>query len=204
VQCHGHRQTAVIAAAFVAKEAPVLKFVTLFATLVAVGAFASHAEAHPHASDAFGSRSFFRDPGRSLHESHCEKQRREMMEAEFARENALRQAQIQAQQAAQAVAAKRARLAALQQQKAFAAKRAAAAAARRAATATNARTQATTAIASASAKKDSERTAPPAAAATTIASVEQPVSTPRPTKAISETCRKFSAAADGLIDVPCN
>lgn len=175
-------------------EASVLKFATLIAALMATSAFASTAEAH--GGGAFFA-TFLAHVGQkqahenweeshvSRHVSHCKKKRElEEIQAEQAEEAA-----------AQAAAARRASL--LAKQKREAAKQAAAEAA----------TVSTPKVIDAAPKSDQLPATPTATANITTASLKTTTSdqsTPSTNAGTaSDVCRKYSPAADGLIDVPC-
>jgi hypothetical protein len=172
----------------------VLRTATFIAAFVAASAFTSLAEAHdrddPYASP--GGSPIFMAPLR--HESHCERERRERTEAEFARMREEQIAQMQAQKAAAAAGAakRRARLMAQQKQQASRVAAAKAAAARERAEAAERVAAAQKQAVAVAAKKEE------------IKPVAVPVVTKTAAVASSETCRKYSAAADGLIDAPCN
>lgn len=159
-----------------------LKIATLIATLVAAGAFASHAEAHGRGN--FYASSFFRNQGRPHHLSPCEIEKRRRFEAlQMAQQRRLAQ-----MRGAQAAGARRARLAAAQQNSAVAP-----------AVKQSAPAGQTSGVAVA--KKSDLQPAGNTTAATKTA-VADTVSTTK-TASAAQVCRKYSAAADGLIDVPC-
>jgi len=170
----------------------VLKIATLIATLVAASAFASHAEAHGMGS--FYASPFFRNQGRQPAQPHCAKDRRRLEEA-FARAQERRLAELRAQRAAEAAAAatKRARLAALKKQQAAA----------RAAVLKQAAASSQTANTSVAKRGDML----PVAATTRptkTAENEQADTAPKTVSVASPaTCRTYSPAADGLIEIPC-
>lgn len=192
-----------------------LKFATLIAALMAISAFASTAEARgggaffatwlAHAGQKQAHENWEQSHA-SPHASHCEK-KRELAEIEAeqaaqaeAQAAAAQRASLLAQQkreAAKLAAAKRARLLALQQQKAFAAKQAAAEQAQAPAPK----------LINAAPKGDQLPGAPAAPANITTASLKttasEQSSPPSDTGATLDVCRKYSPAADGLIEVPC-
>jgi hypothetical protein len=169
-------------------EAPVLKIATFITALVAAGALASQAEAHDFDGfHGFHPSPFFRNQDRPfLRENHCEEERRRHMEEAFARSRAGRFEAMQSQRAAAAAASanSRARVVGLGQKKAL-----------RAAVAKHVpsgRQTSAPAVATATKKSDLQQ------ASTDIVKPTQTT-----TVASAEVCRKYSAAADGLIDVPC-
>jgi len=173
-----------------------LRTATLVTLVAAAGVFATQANAHD--ADFYDgpvyARPFNGNPNpmfmsRPAHETHCERDRRERMEAEFDRMREEQMAAAQAQKAAAAAAAakQRARLIAQQRQQAAQVAAAKAAAAQAAARERAAATQ-KAAVAVASKKEDLKPVA--AVLKTAVAS--------------SEVCHKYSVAADGMIDVPCN
>ncbi|MBY0559183.1 hypothetical protein [Hyphomicrobium sp.] len=165
-----------------------LKIATLVAALVAASAFVSEAEAA--GMGAFYASSFFRNQGRQAAEEHphCASHEHRFQAFERAREEQLEE--LRAERAAAAAAAKRARLTALRREQA--AEAAKVAASKRAA-------QQTASVSTGSDAKKGDLLS------TATASTEQPVSG-RKTVADAgqpEVCRRYSAAADGLIEIPC-
>lgn len=172
-----------------------LKIATLIAiaTLVVAAAFASNAEAHGMGS--FYASPFFRNQGRQPAQP-CENDKRRRLEEAFARARAKRLAELRAERAeAAAAAAKRARLAALEQKKMAAVKQAAKAAAHE--------------------RQTADQPTPPQVIAAAAKGDLLPASSP-PTETTSsgqqttktaavapQLCRRYSAAADSVIDVPC-
>lgn len=184
---------------------------TLIAAVVAVSAFASHAEARSGGS--FYASPFFRNQGRHLAHPHCAREESLRFEAlERARERRL--AEIRAERlaralrekkiAAQAAAAKRARLAAaLEEKKAASAKAAQLAAA-------NTSTSPANVVETVAPKSDllsvasTTQTTTTTASLTKTAAVDQPISVAKTDAiALPDVCRKYSPAADGLIETPC-
>lgn len=172
-----------------------LKTATLIAALVAAGAFASEAEAA--GMGTFYASPFFRNQGRqpALEHPHCASHEHQSQAFERAREQQLEE--LRAERAAAAAAAKRARIAALRREQATEAAKVAAS--KRAA-------QQTASVNTGSdAKKGDLLSTAAAPAPAKTPSTEQPV-TERKTVADAgqpEVCRKYSAAADGLIEIPC-
>jgi hypothetical protein len=200
-------------------EAPVLKFATVIAALVATSAFASTAEARGggvffatwlrHAGEQ-QAHERWEESHRSPHESNCDRKKRmeiEAIQAEQAQEAAAQAGEakraralaLQRQQAERMAAAKRARAIALQQKEAIAAKQTAP---------TTLRAPAPAATEAAS-KGDMLPAATTSSANITTASLKTAVadqsSSPSNTSSAStsDVCRKYSPAADGLIEVPC-
>jgi hypothetical protein len=192
-------------------EAPVLKFATLATALVVTSAFASTAEARggggqfaiwlAHQGQNQSHENWEESRG-SPHVSHCEKKRERELEeirAEQAREAAAQAAEakrarllaLQRQQGEKLAAAKRARAQALQQKEAVAAK------------------QPAPAVADAAPKGDMLPAATTSSANITTASLKTAVadqsSLPSDTSSVRmpDVCRRYSPAADGLVEVPC-
>ena len=178
-----------------------LKITTLVAVLVAAGAFASNAEAH--GSGTFYASPFFRNQGRQPAQPHCDKDRLQYEEAlELQRERRMQtiRAQRAAEAAAEAAAAKRARLLAMERRKAVAAKQATA--------------KADPPVSTAAPKADmlqanntssqSDTKAVTTGSLTKTASADQTSASAKAAGTdTSGVCRRYSAAADGLIEVPC-
>ncbi|HML27773.1 MAG TPA: hypothetical protein PKE16_02845 [Hyphomicrobium sp.] len=173
---------------------PRKQIATLIATLVVAAAFASNAEAHGMGN--FYASPFFRNQGRQPAQP-CEKEKRRRLEEAFARAREKRLAELRAERAeAAAAAAKRARLAALEQKKAAAAKQAAKAAAATPQTALAQQTPPR--VIAAAAKGDLMPVS--TNGAETAASGQTATKT---ASATPQLCRRYSAAADSVIDVPC-
>lgn len=175
-----------------------LKIATVVATLVATSALATHAEAHGMGS--FYASPFFRNQGRQPAQPHCENERERRFQAlERARERQF--AEIQAERAAKAAAAKRARLLALQKQQA-AAKQARLAELKK-------QQEAAKALALKETPAPSPVTSPVAKrgdmlpVTTTTAENDQPNTVKAVAVASPATCRAYSPAADALVEVPC-
>lgn len=172
---------------------PVPKIPAIFvATLLAAIGFASAAEAHAR---GFHSPMFFRDEGPMEPPPHHHCQSR--AEREFAIEQERRR-ELAAARAEQIAAAKRAQMVAMRKE---AARKAAANA--EAAEAAKARQIAAEKSAAIAKKEDLAKPA-----ATNTATTETKTAAVTETGSVASSsdrqlCRKYSAAADGLIDVPC-
>lgn len=160
-----------------------LKISTFITVLVIAGTVASAAEAHR--MGAFYNSQFYRNQGRQPAQP-CHNDKRRNLEEAFARARERRLAELRAERAqAAALAAKRARLAAIAQKKAAAAKQAAKSAA------TQTRSGGTTNLAK---KSD---LLPVSTASNTTATPTQTAA------AAPQTCRRYSAASDTVIEIPC-
>lgn len=167
-----------------------LKISTLIAVLVVASTVASNAEAHGMGS--FYASPFFRNQGRQPAQP-CQKEKRRNLEEAFARAREKRLAELRAERAqAAALAAKRARLAAIARKKAAAAKQA-------------------EKLATAQPKTIAQQT--PSGDTTNVAKKSDllPVSTAsnatatqtQTAAAAPQTCRRYSAASDTVIEIPC-
>ncbi|WP_409562874.1 hypothetical protein [Hyphomicrobium sp. MC8b] len=168
-----------------------LKISTLIAVLVVASTVASNAEAHGMGS--FYASPFFRNQGRQPAQP-CEKDKRRNLEEAFARAREKRLAELRAERAqAAALASKRARLAALAKKKAAAAKQAQTLAATR--TKTIAQQTASTGTTNIAKKSDllPVSTASNATATATKTAAAAP-----------QVCRRYSAATDSVIEIPCD
>jgi hypothetical protein len=181
-------------------EAFMLKPATFLAAVLAVAAFASNADAHGMGN--FYASPFFRNQGRQPAEPHCAKDRLRFEEAlEMQRERRLQAMRAQrAEAAAEAAAARRARLLAIERKKAVAAKQSLASADAPATTVTP-----KSDMLPANQTGSKTTTAPVTTGSLKTAAVEQPVTTAKTVSAdTAEVCRKYSPAANGLVEVPCN
>lgn len=166
-----------------------LKIATLIATLVATGAFATHAEAG--GMGTFYSSPFFRNQGRKPAEPSpsvkAEQNRLEALNRARERRAAEIRAERAAAQAAAAAAAKRARLAAAIEQKKAASKAASLVA-----------PQQTSTENPAAPKGDLLQLATQSPAPTSEAAKEKTADA-----VTADVCRKYSPTTAGLVEVPC-
>lgn len=167
-----------------------LKISTLIAVLVLASTVTSNAEAHSMGS--FYASPFFRNQGRQPAQP-CQKDKRRDLEEAFARAREKRLAELRAERAqAAALAAKRARLAAIAQKKTAAARQAEKiAAAQPAPTA-----QQTPATDKTNVAKKSDLL--PVATASNASTT-----TTQTAAAAPQTCRRYSAATDTVVEIPC-
>jgi hypothetical protein len=163
----------------------------LATAIVVAGAFASNAEAR---GGSFLASPFFRNQGRQPSPSYDDTYERREREDAYARARARRQEAAREAAAAQAAAARRARL--LAQQKKDGAKSVADK------NLTPVPQTAATTETTPTAKKEDRL--PTTQTATTTAATETAGSPDTAAQPASHTCRKYSAAAAGLVDTPCD